>query len=273
MIPAILKDDERDIMYRRWDTQSPRAAFMLIHGLGANTGRWEFFGEYFSQNGIVSYALELKGFGQSDVPDGLVKSFDIYNEDILRLREMILAEHPGIKVFLVGESMGGLIAYLAAEKIPALSDGLICLSPAFASRLSFGFLDYLAIFLAFYFNPKRPFRVPFDARMCTRDPEYRKVMEASQEEKRIVSAVMLGNIALAQFRAVIFRHKLPLPVLFLLAEEDSIVDPAAAARIFKATVARDKSIIRYPGMYHALSIDLGRENVFTDILKWVDARL
>lgn len=273
MIPALLKDDTTGIVYRRWDTPSPRAVFLLIHGLGAHTGRWEFLGEYFSQSGIASYALELKGFGQSGGPGGHVESLAVYDDDILRMKGIALREHPGRKIFLVGESMGALITYLLAARVPGISDGLICMSPAFASRILLGFFDYLAIFFSFYFNPRKPFRAPFDSNMCTRDPEYRKVMDASQDETRTFSVKTLGNIALAQLRAKVFRHKISMPLLFLVAEEDMIVDPGVAGGIFQSTIASDKSIMRYPGMYHALSIDLGRENVFADILKWVDARL
>ncbi len=36
----------RDILYRKWDAlppaASPKAVFLLVHGLGAHTARWDF---------------------------------------------------------------------------------------------------------------------------------------------------------------------------------------------------------------------------------------
>lgn len=272
MIPPLVARE--DILFRRWAAKSaPRAIFLLIHGLGAHSGRWEFLGDYFSQNGITSYALELKGFGQSGVPLGHVDSFSAYDTDIAHLKDMIVSEYPGRKVFLIGESMGGLIAYLVARRYPRIADGLIAVSPAFASRLSFSLGDYIAIFASFYLNPRRQFRLPFDSAMCTRDPNYRELMEASHDETRMVSARMLGSVAFAQISVAALNRKISIPTLFLLAGDDSIVDPEASERVFTRIDTRDKLLIRYPDMYHALTIDLNRDRVFADILKWVTARL
>jgi alpha-beta hydrolase superfamily lysophospholipase len=35
----------------------------------------------------------------------------------------------------------------------------------------------------------------------------------------------------------------------------------------------DKTLLVFPGMRHALSIDLGREKVFEDILAWAGPRV
>lgn len=268
MTDPIIYYDRSGIRYRRWSPPSARAVFILVHGLGAHTGRWEFFADFLSNNSLASYAIELKGFGQSGGIKGYVRSLDLYHEDISRLRDVAAREHPGKRVFLVGESMGGLIAYLSAAAKPSLCDGLICISPAFGSKLSFGWMDYAAIFYSFFFDPMRTFRMPFDSRMCTRDTEYQKAMDESPEETRMITGRMLGNIAFAQIYALLRKQKIAAPVLFLIAGNDAIVDPAASERIFKNINAADKTIISYPGMYHALSIDLGREKVFADMLDW-----
>jgi alpha-beta hydrolase superfamily lysophospholipase len=64
-----------------------------------------------------------------------------------------------------------------------------------------------------------------------------------------------------------------MPTIFLVAGDDSIADPVASAKLFGSVAAKDKTLIEYPDMLHALSLDLGRENVFRDILNWAEQRL
>jgi len=43
-------------------------------------------------------------------------------------------------------------------------------------------------------------------------------------------------------------------------------------KVFRGLKTKDKKIIMYPEMYHALSIELAREKVFEDILRWLIKR-
>ena len=273
MISPIINDSSSGIAYRRWSQPGAKAVFILIHGLGAHSGRWEFLADFLSNNGFASFALELRGFGQSGTTHGYVSSIDCYLQDVARLKSIASREHPSKKVFLVGESMGGLIAYLAACADSSSSDGIICMSPAFGNRLPFGPVDYAAIFYSFFFCPMKTFRMPFGSQMCTRDPLYRKIMDESAEESRVVTGRILGSIAIAQMKLVLKSQKILVPVLFLVSGSDTIVDPETTKSLFHRTKAADKTMIEYQEMYHALSVDLGREKVFFDILDWVDKRI
>jgi len=53
-----------DLLYRRWDAgpafASPKAVFVLVHGLGAHSARWEFLAGHFAARGFASSAIELR---------------------------------------------------------------------------------------------------------------------------------------------------------------------------------------------------------------------
>jgi alpha-beta hydrolase superfamily lysophospholipase len=191
----------------------------------------------------------------------------------LRLRAAILAQNPGKKVFLAGESMGGLIVFLLALEDPDLFSGLICISPAFKDTLKFSCLEKCKIFFSLLCNPKRQFRLAFTSEMCTRDAEYRKLLDSDKREYRFASARLLCNILILQLRARKAASRLKVPVLFLIAGKDALVDEVTSERIFQGLKVRDKEIITYPEMYHALPIELGREKVFADIVRWVQERI
>jgi len=246
---------------------------LLVHGLGAHSQRWEFLGDFFLENNISSYAIELRGFGETEEHKGHIDSFKTYSDDILTLRDVIARENGNKKIFLTGESMGALIAFLIALRDKDFGDALICLSPAFASKLKASPLYYLRIFLSFFYNPKKQFTVPFDSEMCTRDPECRKRMNEDKREHRLATSKLMLAIVKAQLKSLMMKKKIGKPVLFLLAGKDMLVNPRVSKRIFNATRAQDKTLLEYPEMYHAISVDTGREKVFQDMLNWIRGRI
>jgi alpha-beta hydrolase superfamily lysophospholipase len=266
-----VEDKNAGIMYEEWKCPRPRAVLLLVHGLGAHTGRWSFLADFFLSRGVSSYAIMLKGFGKTPGPRGHVDSFNTYVQDVRALFELIKEENPNVKVFLLGESMGGLIAFIAAALYPDLFDGLACISPAFGNKMKFPFLEFLSIFLMYFFNNKKQFPLPFTSGMCTRDEEYIKVMDRDSGEIRTASAKLLVDIFFAELRAHKLSERIKKPVLFLLAGDDMLVDTKESARVFYMLKTSDKTLKYYRRMRHALSIDLDREEVFEDIHKWIGA--
>jgi acylglycerol lipase len=262
-----------DFLYRRWDAASPKAVVLLVHGLGAHTARWEFLAGHLAGKGYAAYALELRGFGATpERPRGHVESLRVYDRDILALRELIGREHPGRKVFLLGESLGGLIAFNLAARNPAPFAGVALISPSFGQSMKFPLGSYLTLVACYPFKPSKTIPVPFTSAMCTRDEAYCAVMDGNPDELREASLKLLmatlGGQRAAKRRAKTF----PMPVLFLVAGIDYLVDVRAERRLFAALPPADKTIREYPEMHHALSIDLGRELVFADIVEWLDKR-
>ena len=244
---------------------------MLVHGLGAHGGRWEALADFFLKKGVSSYAIELTN--PADRAAGASSHFKKYRDSILRLHEIAAANHPGKKVFLVGESMGALITFLLAAERPQLFSGLVCISPAFATRVKLALPEYLMISACVMTNRNKQFKLPFDSSMCTRDAHIKHKMDTDPLEYRHASAKLLVELMIAQVRARMAARKVTMPTLFLLAGDDRIADSHTAAQVFGAVPAADKALVEFPGMYHSLSVELGRETVFEEMLNWVEKRI
>jgi len=267
-------DEATGIIYRQWQASSPRAVLLLVHGLGGHSGRWDFLADYFLNRDFASYAIELKGFGETEALAGHISSFNIYFKDISSLRDIIKKEHPGKKIFIVGESLGGLIAFLLAADKPEFFDGLICISPAFKSKLKFPIPEYLLVFFSAIVNPTRQFNMPFDSAMVTQDEACQKKMDTDPREHRFATASLLVNTAFAMSRAGMVKNRISVPLLFLLADDnDALVDAIVSKKIFAGLKVEDKKLIQYPGMRHALSIEKDREKIFEEILKWLQKKV
>lgn len=257
------------LVYRLWEPSLPVASALLVHGLGAHSGRWDALAAHLFQRNISSCAIDLKGFGLTKCRRGHIDSFQTYFDDIRSLCRIIRSEHSGKKVFCVGESMGALILFLMAVSDPSFSDGLILVSPAFQTKFSLTPWDYIKVFWPLIYNRRKQFGLPLTSMFCTRDPKYQEMIDTDEREVRYVSSQLLTRIVLAQIAAFFSRKELVVPALFLLAGDDKITDAGAARRLFDRMRCPDKTLIEYPGMYHALSIDLGKEKVFEDISDWI----
>jgi acylglycerol lipase len=264
-----------DVLFRRWETpSSPRAVFLLVHGLGAHSARWDFFGRYAAEKGYASYAIELRGFGRTpERPRGHIDSFEVWHRDLLTLRDTIERDFPGKKVVLAGESMGGLIAYDLAGRHPGLFGGAVLMAPAFKNGLKFPLSAYVKVALVTPFRPASMIDLPFTSEMATRDPDYAAVMDANPDELRTASLKLMAGFLPVQARAGRLARGFTPPALFVIPGIDHLVDEGGARRIFAKLAAADKTILEYPDMFHALYIDLGREKVFADMLEWTGKRI
>ncbi|HEX2695349.1 MAG TPA: alpha/beta fold hydrolase [Acidobacteriota bacterium] len=262
------------VLFRRWTVPSARAAFILVHGLGAHSARWHFLASHLARNGYASYGIELRGYGRTpERPRGHVDSYRVWDRDILALSETVARENPGRRIFLLGESLGGLVAYNLAAKHPDRFAGQILISPAFKNGLKFPLSLYAAMPFLMVVNPRKTVPIPFTSAMCTRDAAYQEVMDTCPDEVRVASLKLLVNALGEQMGASRRAKKHGVPALFLLAGQDELVDPRAARKAFAKHGAGDKTLLEYPEMRHALSIELDRERVFEDILAWVEKRV
>lgn len=272
-MPELKTVSGSDVNYRFWPANNAKAVVLLVHGMGAHTDRWNFLCDHLSKNNYPSYAIALKGFGETKTIPGHIDSFSVYYDDIRALYHLVKKENPGKKIFILGESLGALISYVFAEREPELFSGILLISPAFKNGMKISLLNYLKVFSSLIYDRRKTIVMPFTSRMCTRDEAYRKIMDADPRELRIASSGLLFNTLLAQLAAKKIISSSSLPVLFLLAGKDYLVNPKESKWMFNQLPVKDKTLIDYPEMLHALSIDLGREKVFADIVTWLDKRL
>lgn len=246
---------------------------LMVHGLGGHSNNWEFPARFLNDHGFSCYSIELKGFGNTEGVKGHIDSLNTYIKDVRRLYNIIRKDHKRIPVFIAGESMGGLISFLTVIKKPRLFRGLVCVSPGFKSSLRFSLMEYFRMIAARFYNPKKQFRMPFTNEMCTRDPECLKIMDADKLEHKWATPKLLQSILIGQWASKLLKHKVMTDTLFLLAGADTFVSSEASKKLFNGIRFEHKHIIEYPDMRHSLTMELGREKVFRDLLHWLEKRI
>ncbi len=106
------------------DAKGPaRAALLLTHGFGQNRYAWHLsrrsFVNHLAADGFDVFNLDLRGHGRSRVLDarGCAVIDEYIHHDIPRALDAALALSGGARAFIVGHSLGGLVAYAAAAAL------------------------------------------------------------------------------------------------------------------------------------------------------------
>src|SRR4029450_12297013 len=94
-----------------------------------HTGRYAHVLSFLAERSFTGYAFDLRGHGRSDGLGGHVDSFDDYLQDLRSVHELAAREHPGLPLFLLGHSMGGLVALRYAQRGGGGLRGLVLASP------------------------------------------------------------------------------------------------------------------------------------------------
>ena len=265
---SLISDSHLNLMYRVWRAVKSDAVVIFIHGLGAHGERWSDFGDFLASRGISSFALELKGFGDTEGSRGDIESFSIYQHDIEKLCHIIENQYKDVPVFICGESLGGVISLAASLKKNNFA-GTIAVAPAFRGKIKFSFWQYIGVGISLLLCPRQLFKVPFNSKMCTQDTDYLEQMEADKREHRTASARFLFNFLMLQKKTAEGLSHLNIPALFLLPEVDTVIDSDFTKKIYQTIKQDDKKLIEYKDMYHALTIDINRKVVFEDVYNWM----
>lgn len=260
------------IFTRSWHPEgSARAVVVIVHGFNSHSGHYLWVGEQFAKSGLAAHALDLRGRGRSDGDRFHVDQAQDYIDDVATLVRMAKAEHPGLPVFLLGHSAGGVISCVYTLDHQAEIDGLICES--FAHQLPAPDLA-LAILKGLSHVVPNAHVLKLDNNGFSRDP---KVVEALFNDPLIENEVQptqtIATMVRADERLQKEFSQITLPVLILHGTEDKVTLPSGSQEFYDLAGSTDKTLKLYEGHVHDLLNDIDKEIVMADIQGWIDARI
>jgi alpha-beta hydrolase superfamily lysophospholipase len=264
--------DGLNIAYRHWPaTGMPRGVLTIIPGFNSHSGYYGWVAAQAAQEGLAVYAVDLRGRGKSDGERFYVESFADYESDAGGLVALAKAEHPGLPVYLLGHSAGGVVACTYALDHQDQLAGLICESFAFqvpAPDFAIAALKGLS-HLAPHAHVLKLANKDF-----SRDPAVVAAMDADPlianetQPTRTVAEMARADDRLKQGFADI-----TLPLLILHGTEDKATRPSGSQFFYEHAGASDNTLKLYDGHVHDLLNDIGKQQVMADILGWIGARL
>ena len=268
--PAVIAADGMRLPVKSWLPRDgrPKAVILALHGFNDYGNFFAAPGAWFAARGVASYAYDQRGFGGTAI-HGLWAGTDTLVDDLRSVARLVRQRHPGVPLFLLGESMGGAVVLAnLARPDPAPADGVILAAPAVWGREAMPWYQVLALELSGHTLPwltvsgrglnKRPSdNYPM---LCAlgRDP----LVIKDTRVDAVYGLVDLMDEALAAAPAV------PQRSLILYGLKDDII-PKPPARRFLSGIANEPTVALYWEGFHMLLRDLSAEIFWTDILAWM----
>jgi alpha-beta hydrolase superfamily lysophospholipase len=260
------------IATRSWKPEgSPRAIMILVHGFNAHSGYMVWPGAQFSASGFATYALDLRGRGNSEGERFYVEELSDYLGDVDKLVEMARAEHPGLPVYVLGHSAGGVISSNYVFEHQDKIAGLICESFAFdvglphLVQLALEGIGYLLPHVhVFSLNNADFSRDPAHVERMNNDPLIAKESQPAETARVLLLAADALKERMPDFKV---------PLLIIHGTEDKATRPAGSQYFYDNAGSSDKTLKLYEGHYHDLLADIDKEIVMGDILAWLEARI
>jgi len=259
------------IYFQNWLPEGePKAILLIVHGLAEHSGRYMNVVNHFVPLGYAVHGFDHPGHGKSDGTRVYVERFEDYTDTIKIYFDRV---RPAKPVFLVGHSMGGLIAALYLLDHQREMTGAVLSGPAVKVP---GKITPTTVLVGKMFSALMPRfgLLGLDAEGVSRDPA---VVQAYISDPLVHSGKITARLAAEMLKAMqrisAQASKITLPMMIVQGSADRLVDPAGARMLYDTVGSADKEIKIYEGFYHEVFNEPERERVLHDVERWIEVHL
>ena len=250
--------DGARLFYRAWLPETPAAkALVLFHRGHEHSGRFEEVARELGPPEFAVFAYDARGHGRSAGDVGsfacLVRDADCFVRHVSSVHAI-----PVENVAVLAHSIGAVVAAAWVHDYAPPVRAMVLASPAFRVKLYVPFaLPFLRLRLkfqtrAFVKSYVRP-------AMLTHDPAERESYARDPLISRNVAVSLLVEMHDASTRLVADAAAIRTPTLILSSGTDYVVQLPPQREFFRRLGSPVKHIEEYPGFYHDLLHEAGRE--------------
>jgi acylglycerol lipase len=252
---------------------APKAILLVVHGIAEHSGRYTNLVNYFGPKGYAVYSFDLRGHGKSDGKRSYVERFSYYLDDLQTFFNLVRTENPSTKIFMVGHSMGSTIAIDYALEHQREMNGLIISGTTLKAGSSINQATILMAKMLSVLLPKMGVSA-LDSSGISRD---KAVVEAYVKDPLNYTGKLSARVGAELLKTMDMLQKrlseITLPILIMQGSQDRISDPSSSKMLYDGVRSKDKTMTIYEGFYHEIFNDPERQQVFTDMEAWLNARL
>jgi acylglycerol lipase len=254
---------------------APERHLLFLHGALAHGSRHEEMFEWFirrNEGRLAIFAMDFVGHGISSGTRAYVKSFRHWVEDALSACEFVSSK----PTVLMGHSMGGLVVLKAIleheQRIPEKLGPVVLSNPCVrpvqvvdfpqVERAFNAVADYLPLF--------RYPRVHKGSDVAN-DSAAANDFETDPLVPKFITAQMAREIWYASEEVRPLSYFIKRPVLFLLSDQDVVVDKEAALLFSRGIDKKWVKVLEYNHVKHELLHESIRQQVWLDVAQWLEA--
>jgi alpha-beta hydrolase superfamily lysophospholipase len=247
---------------------APKAVIVALHGFNDYSNAFAIPGKYFRRRGVALYAYDQRGFGRTRY-HGVWAGQSNLTRDLRQMVQVVAKRHPGVPLFLLGESMGGavVVATLAATPPPEVK-GAILTAPAVWGDETMNALYRNTLWLAAHTMP----RMRLSGRgLKILASDNIEMLRAMSKDPLIIKRTRVDAVyGIVRLMDTAYRKigKIQTPLLLLYGANDQVIPKDSVQRAIRRIAAPLHSAY-YPEGYHMLLRDLKGRVVQKDILAWI----
>ncbi|WP_409302283.1 lysophospholipase [Peribacillus sp. SCS-155] len=259
-----------------WSLQaegSAKAVIVIVHGALEHHGRYKWLSQMWKSAGYHVILGDLPGQGMTTRAfRGHIDSFDEY---LTAVRSWIAEAYKySLPVFVLGHSMGGLIAIRLLQQEEHDLAGVILSSPCLGLASYPSRMKNTASKILNLVHPKYRVDPELTPEMATRNPDIK--------DEDMNDSLFVTKVSVRWYRELVSSIKdafdeIPelqdIPVLLMQGGDDKIVDKRPVREWFNYILCSEKHYKEWPGLYHEIFNEPERENVFLYALGFVENRL
>lgn len=256
-----------------WTAREPRGAAVIVHGHGEHAARYEHVARALNQRGISVFSFDHRGHGLSAGDRGHAASFAVLLEDLDRAWSeagTVLGRAPG---FLIGHSMGGLVAVAwAVSRMPELK-GLVLSAPWLATAVPVPWWKIAAGRIAARILPRIPMDTGTRVEALTTDPEVIAGYEADPLVHSTITPKLYVEVERGQEQVREATDQVKVHTLFFVPGADRLADASTTLTFAEALPREMTTIVELPGFHHEPFNETGRSEVIARLCAWLEARM
>ncbi len=250
-----------------------RASIIVVHGLGEHSGRYENVVNHLLPQGFAIYGFDHIGHGRSEGHRGFVHQYEDFSDTLTTYKNKVKSWQPGKPLFLLGHSMGGLIATEYLIDHSKELTGAVISAPLIKVPDNIGKFTIISGKILSMVAPKLGITA-LDPTAISRDPE---VVEDYINDPFVFLGKTSARLSNELFKAIMRVNeevdKIEIPFIVLQGSEDLLVNPNGSRMLYEGANSQDKTLKVYEGLYHEIFNEPERGRVLEDIANWLNARL
>ncbi|MGB3848705.1 MAG: lysophospholipase [Tunicatimonas sp.] len=267
--------DSLELFWQKWLPEGTVERVVVFqHGMGEHSGRYQHLLDAFDNTGTAFYALDARGHGRSPGRQGYLTHFERFADDLGDLIQIARSENDERPVFLLGHSLGGVIAldFALRSKSQDHLRGLVLSSAAI--ELPRGGINQVLRPVAQLLSRLAPGAI-LDTMLRQTDLSHDAEAVAAYRADPLVhgkAAVLLGHTLFRlNQRFYAEAHRLTIPVYLFHGTADRITSPEGSKKFFEQLTVDDKTLNLYEGLFHETMNELpaDRQKVLSDLREWV----
>ncbi len=271
-MPAVIQEgicsrrNQPDLFYRYLPGERRDACLVILHGFAEHSGRYLELMDVLKQTSLPILAGDLRGHGRSGGVRVHVDAWRDYWMDVQDLLAYVQERH-GVppQTLLIGHSLGGLIALDGALQEPAGLKGLILSSPCLGLRIPAllrGLNAILQSVMPQWYHPH-----PVNAGDLTHDPAVSAAYEQDEWVQKKISARLVFEMLQCMQRLEEGTLRLTVPVFFLAAAEEHVVDLGRTLVVYARLDAPLKRLRCFEGFRHEIFNELQKQIAYDAVLE------